>query len=182
MSPNELLAQSLWTVAKAASWLAEKMEGTGADCPVCGRFAKYYSRAMNRPMVLALLEFYKRHQAHENGWVNYKDVVYGAGALCSGVGGDYAKLKHWGLLEHKEAAGPNDSGIWRVTPKGESFLRGRITVPQHVVLFADKFYRFDGPETFAGPCLGEGFDLEALMAPLKSVYEPVAQTELEFFK
>jgi len=60
-------------------------------------------------------------------------------------GGDYAKLLHWALVEHKldvlekkkknGAKDTRDSGLWRPTFAGIDFVAGRQQVPSHVYLY-----------------------------------------------
>jgi len=57
--------------------------------------------------------------------------------LPHNVGGSFAKLRHWGLIESKD-------NKWRITPKGKKFVSKGLKVYKNVVLMAGEHVGFDG--------------------------------------
>ena len=112
----------------------------GAECPCCTQFVKLYRRTITSSMAAWLIEFFHADlDGDPEGWikVSARDWKYMKG-------GDYAKLRHWGLIEahpdNQEAGAPDrkSAGYWRITMHGRDFVRGRCAVRQHVHIFADR--------------------------------------------
>jgi len=57
-------------------------------------------------------------------------------------GGDYAKLRHWGLTEKREGR----AGQWRITPAGRAFFEGKTTVANYLLMYHKDPLGFLGPE------------------------------------
>jgi hypothetical protein len=77
------------------------------------------------------------------------------------------KLAYWGLVE--EATEPREdggrAGWWRITKKGEAFLRREIMLPKYALVYDAKHLGFDETKMVdIGECLGDHFDLAELMA------------------
>lgn len=129
----------------------------GVDCPTCGQFAKIYRRALNSGMAQALIKLY-RNAAGEQ-FVHAPSIV----AI---VGGDLAKLAHWGLLEEQLTVRPDGgrAGYWRLTPKGRLFVNNLATVPKYVRIYNAEFLGHAGPEINIIDALGHKFDYRELMS------------------
>jgi len=115
----------------------------GGACPCCGLHAKIYKRKLYHTMVVALNHFYVHELASsEKGrYHSVTEVLQGAASR----GGDFAKLKYWGLLEQqKERKKDNNprSGYWRITDKGKAFIEGKISVPAAVYVFGARALGF----------------------------------------
>lgn len=131
----------------------------GVECPCCGQFAKIYRRALNSQMACWLIWLVREaERAPEGpGWVDVKRSPV--------RGGDYAKLVHWGLIEQC----PNDndakrtSGLWRPTDHGVAFALGRVQVPSHVYIYANKVEGFANKFIGIEDALGARFDYAELM-------------------
>jgi hypothetical protein len=75
--------------------------------------------------------------------------------------GDYAKLRHWGLVEQVEY------GRWRLTPLGAEWLRGRAEVRRTAITYNKRLVRFDeGPMTVFD-CYGNRAAFAAMVARVK---------------
>lgn len=121
-------------------------------CPVCSRKVGPVKRPLSATMAAQLIVLY-RHDKH--GVVKFADVL---GKSTVGLGGDYAKLVHWGLIERVRPA------HFRMTKKGRLFARGRIKIPKYALLYNRNFYGLIGEEVTIIDCMNSGkFDYEKLM-------------------
>ena len=73
-------------------------------CPECGHVRRVIRR---------------RVYASQVRWLRTLTYQSTINASRRAPGGDYAKLRFWGLI-----AKGNKAGFWRLTPRGDSFLRG----------------------------------------------------------
>lgn len=162
------------TVAEARAEL-EKRIGDGLRCPCCGQMAKRYRRKLNSGMASGLIAFY-RQVAGLSEWVHVaKDTT------LSRLGGDWAKLELWGLIESKvedrEDNGPH-SGIWRLTEKGADFVRGQIALPAHVLIYDNQMLGYDDSERVTiRDALGKKFDYEELMGTRGVPQKPLRKAD-----
>lgn len=132
----------------------------GTTCPCCGQHAQRYRRKLNADMAKALIQIYKAWMAAGGGntWIDIKSVDV--------RGGDYGKLAHWGLLEHRPSEGTvfKWSGHWRLSSRGVSFVKNGLTVPSHVYVYNGKLQSVDTSETTTIKlALGSKFNYEELM-------------------
>lgn len=56
---------------------------------------------------------------------------------------NFYKFKYWGIVEQAE-----ESGEWRMTPKGGRFLRGEIPLQHSVRTFRGQVIEFSGKEEY----------------------------------
>jgi len=101
------------------------------QCPCCGKsVSPHRKRALNDKMAEFLVLLVRRFRATKGQWV-HTDTI-------DSRGGDYAKLRHWGLIENKPNDDPSksSSGFWRPTQKGIDFVDRKISVPSHIHLAA----------------------------------------------
>ena len=120
----------------------------GVTCPCCGQFAKVYRRKLNSGMAVALIDMYRNSGTD---WFNVREITL--------RGGDYGKLAYWGLIEPGD-----DTGIWRVTARGEEFIKGMIPVSQHANVYNGKLIELEGDLISISDALGDRFNYEELMA------------------
>lgn len=143
------------TLGEARAALRELVT-EGHDCPCCSQMAKIYRRRITRPMALALIECWRKGGTHEYVYV----------ADLPTYSSDFAKLVYWGLIEEQRAKRPDGGrmGYWRVTPKGEDYLSGRLSLPKYANVYNARCLSLDG-YTWADvhDALGKGFDLTELM-------------------
>lgn len=136
------------TLDEAKAWLRDRVDD-GAECPCCTQFAKVYRRKLNAGMAKSLIRMY---QAAGTDWQNITETIPARSR-------EEGKLRYWGLVEPG-----TERGIWRVTPKGELFVKNRIKVPRHVRIYDDRMLGFDGPEeTDIVGALRSPFDYDELM-------------------
>lgn len=105
--------------------------GDGVTCPVCDQHAKIYRWSLYATAVRALELLY-----NISGTTGYTHVNELRPHGYSGHG-DVSRLRRWELVE--EGAGRRDdggrTGLWRVTARGEAFLRGVIQVPKYALVY-----------------------------------------------
>jgi hypothetical protein len=153
--PPELSYTS--TLDQIKDWLVPRMFGRGAKCPCCERLAKVHPRPLNASNVQVLILLYRRHG---QDWAYLPDL--------RSAGQDESTAKHWGLIEPRpglRADGAKQQGWWRLTNQGVRFVRGEITIPRRMMIFADRSY---GPQDANNQvsiqdCLGINFDYDKLM-------------------
>lgn len=163
------------TLAEAKRWV-EKNLRPGASCPCCGQFAKVYKRTITSSMAYMLI-LIDRHfrTTGDKGWLHVPEYLselkLGGGGKGTGVrGGDWAKLVHFGLLRAKRGTRRSDGssrvGLYRMTPLGERFVRGKRTrAPKHVFLYDSKCFALPSTERVTlKEALGERFNYAELMA------------------
>ena len=84
-------------LAEAQAWLKGRMEA-GAVCPCCGQFAKVYKRTITSSMAFALVLVYRYFRSNR-GWIHVPSYLAELAKNGAAVrGGDWAKLRFWGLL------------------------------------------------------------------------------------
>lgn len=141
----------------AKAWLEQRLH-KGVKCPCCNQFTKMYHRPMNGNMIRALLNLYRAGGEDAFKFAHWPPIDPSKG--------DAAKLVHWGFIEEENRVREDGgrAGYWRVTEKGEDFLKGRIKVPSHIYHFDSKFYGFDDTVfVTVHDAWGEPFDLRKLM-------------------
>lgn len=142
------------SIGDGKNWLANHLEA-GAACPLCNQHAKLYKRKVNSGMARSLIHMYRINGLN---WVHVRAI----GALSREEG----KLAYWGLVEEQAGTGLHGgrAGYWRVTPRGEAFLKNRTTVPKYARVYNGKVYGFEGDPVTIKDALGTKFDYEDLMA------------------
>lgn len=133
--------------------LAMVQKGKIPRCPCCGQPAKRYRRLLNSNMAEALVRIKQAHDRNpEVEWIDVPHLLKNTPRRWSNGewGGDYAKLRYWGLLEQAtglRADGSSRNGLWKITALGRQFASGDVRVPSHA---------FD----FNGECLGLDNDMQ----------------------
>jgi hypothetical protein len=144
------------TVKEATNWLREHVKGTGAECPVCKRFAKAYRRKLNAGMACSLIHMYHLENSLRplEGWVHFSKELLKL--KKNAVAREYSKLRFWGLAEPSPNADSSTpgTGYWRITEKGRSFVEGVDEVPRWVWVYNNNCF---------ATALGDKFDYDELM-------------------
>ena len=150
------------TLGQARQKVREKWR-EGIECPCCGQLVKLYRRSINGAMCRFLIWLVRESEVPDMGpgrWINRAD---GPQIQNMRGGGDYNKLRHWGLIEHapnedNPALPKRSSGLWRPTVLGRSFVRNQIALPKYALVFDRKCFGFEGEEVRLRDCLPEWFD------------------------
>ena len=98
-------------------------------CSVCDSPLEAYKRPINKGNVRALLKI----REAGGGPLHINDMGV--------AGGDFTKLKHWGLIRLSISLGVSQG--WTLTEKGLKFLNGEIAVWKSVWLFKGCVIGFD---------------------------------------
>ena len=164
MNQAELEFKPLTLVDARKQMLKEAMDGIETECPCCTRYVKLYKRKLNSIMAFYLVCLYKNRKPGEPGeLVDIRETL----AWKSGTQrGDYAYLKHWGLIEDLPADRKveRSSSMWRITPKGIAFVMFRdTTVPSHVHILCGEVVGFSETQITIDKALGEKFSYPELM-------------------
>ena len=155
------------TIAQAKLWLREHT-AKGAQCPCCHQRVQFYKRTLTSTMAYTLI-ILERHFRTNSDWLHVPKYLSAVGAKEASRGGDYAKLRDWGLIEPKPGKRDDDSsrtGYWKITERGRAFVRGEIRVHKIIEMYNQKpTGRGVSDETVSiQEALGVNFDYSKLMA------------------
>ncbi len=144
----------------AKAWLRERVR-KGETCPCCTQFAKVYRRKLNTGMVRVLIWLY--HQPTEaGGWVDVANTA----PVWVHRNREIGRLALWGFVEARsieKGDSRKDSGVYRITETGSTFVLGKLRVPAHALIYANRLLRLDDTSMVAvRDALGK-FDYEELM-------------------
>ncbi len=122
----------------------------------------FYGRCLTRSMLYALMRLKQYHDRHpETPFAHRKDF------RCPGHG-DWARLRHWGLIEARPLM-PDEKpgasrGWWRLTGLGIAWLRGRVKIPRQAAVFDGVSVGFIDSADLIGPTdVDDEFSFEKLM-------------------
>jgi hypothetical protein len=153
--PPMMTLPDYYSLGAARDWLRQRVEH-GAECPCCTQHVKVYKRRVNKGMAQSLVDMYR---AAGREWQHIPTTVGGRSR-------EEGKLRYWGLIEESDE--PRDdgghAGWWRVTPDGEEFLQGRVSIPMYARVFDGRCLGFIGDPVSISDALGAPFDLRELMA------------------
>lgn len=143
--------------------LLRGMSGDGERCPCCTQFVKVYERTINSTMACGLVAVWARARRE---FAHVPSLLEDAG-LAAKMGGQFAKLRYWGLIEEKpddERADGGHAGYWRVTALGELWIRGETEIQKIARIFDGRCLGLKGDLITLSQALREPFDLNAVMA------------------
>lgn len=160
------------TLRQVQRVLADNLDH-GTVCRCCGQYAKRYRRKLTSGLAYALIYI---HRGVKDGgpwmrgdWIHVEDH-FKAGPHHGNPaprGGDYAKLRYWGLLQKKAVRrddGSSRGGLWKVTEKGRDFIQGLLlTVPSYAIVYNGICEGLGGREIRIDRALGRKFDYTELM-------------------
>lgn len=131
---------------------------SGIDCPCCGQRCKVYRRVITDKMALTLLA---HHALFDTGWGD----LNASKRKLKRPSNDTAFLALWHLFEPKiDRDGNRVASQWRVTELGECWLAEQTSVAKYADVFLGRLLRLHGPQWGIHDALGEGFDLDKLLA------------------
>jgi hypothetical protein len=127
----------------------------GCICPCCGQDVVRYDRQIYKTIAKQLISLYRLNQG-KPGFYHVRTI---AANMPKGgpkvIGGDFAKLRYWGLIEQGDNDDPDkrSSGTWRITAKGIDFVEKRITIPKFAYTYNKKCVGMGGPQVSILDCL-----------------------------
>ena len=145
--------ETIWLARMRKNW-QESIKSGSAYCPCCERSGRINKYSLTKTLVLTL-RWIMIHGT-DDGWVN----VQKRAPRWVMRSKNYSLLEHWGFVESKKFR----SGVWRVTPKGASFVHGHISEPMAVYTYDNKVIARESTETTFRGCFDKNFDFEAMMS------------------
>lgn len=103
----------------------------GHRCPVCRKQVKIYQRSLTGGSARAIKVLFL---ACGRDWGHLPTIVAERIPEIANQAGYLVLGQHWGLIAEQTEKG-SPAGNWRVTEKGERWLRGEIAIPKYVRLY-----------------------------------------------
>jgi hypothetical protein len=144
------------TLQQIQAWLRQHAD-TGVDCPACTQRVQVYRRKVNSGMARSLIAMYT---VGGRDWIHLPTQI---GARSREEG----KLAYWGLVEEEKTKRPDGgrAGYWRVTARGEEFVKCRLSIPKYARVYNGRVLGFDTTTLVTiKDALGDKFDYAELMA------------------
>ena len=134
----------------------------GANCPCCGQFAKIYKRRLYASIAFGIVMLHRLSRHNFGSYHHIGKIMNGYGKTG---GGDFAKAKYWGLIEHKENTDDEKrcSGMWRLTEKGRAFAECSLKVPAYCAVYNGEALGFEGEAINVRQALQSKFNYVELM-------------------
>lgn len=139
-------------LGEARRILMERAEHGGCLCPLCSQLVRVYKYTLNNLMI-ACLRGLGQVTTPTGDFVHISRIpVEGRdrkAVEARAFGGVLAKLRYWELIEGDGAQSASvgsvrGSGRWRITQRGEGFLRGDVCVERYIYLYNGCLLRRDG--------------------------------------
>lgn len=148
------------TLEEAQQFLRDNWD-EGANCPCCKQFVRIWREPIHAGQGVWLIGLVKAYEKDEE-WISVRELNAKTGMR----GGDYAKLRYWGLIEQKPSQDDptkRASGYWRPTQFGKDFVYGHVTVQKKTRTYDKRLLGFEGELVNIHDVLGAKFDYEKLM-------------------
>lgn len=150
------LKQSVFTVGSMKS---------GHKCPVCEQKVKMYKKQIDAHTASFLIKLYNiSNKQPFKTYFHVNDDI----RVSNKVGGSWAKLRYWGLIEEQQNSYKNThrrtTGMWKITEKGRMFVEEKIPIEKYVKLYNQKCYGFDGGDVWITDSLKQKFDYREMMS------------------
>lgn len=114
------------TVESVKAWINAKVSRLeSVECPCCEQKVSAYKVSLTGSMVRTL-----RFLSESPGFVHLPSVAN----RFTLTHNDHAKMRHWNLVE----GDPNETGSYRITPRGRMWLAGTIKIPAYVYVSRGK--------------------------------------------
>jgi len=128
------------------------------ECRFCGNISRTYRRKFPKGGLKSLVSLYRKPNDY-----HHVKRLYGYDG-----GGDFAKLRWWGLIEQKpkldDSRDTKTTGMWRITPTGVAFVNGKYCVYEYVIVENNHVRGFGGDElTIDEACDRGNFSYSELM-------------------
>lgn len=151
------------TLQGAREWLRDNYRDEGARCPACKQIVREYRRTIHAAMAEKLIQFWRTYGTMN--WGERTPLMLKGRAGAADGGGDFAKLRYWGLIEESndERQDGGRAGWWRVTQVGALFVQNQQAVPRYAYVYDGVCRRVDGPRWNIVRCLGKHFNYNELM-------------------
>ena len=162
LHPNETLANAAFAV------LQGREVREGVFCPCCDQQVTLYKRTITTTMARGLALFYEHAKVNGDNWLHFPSYARSKKLGTLGQGGDWAKPRHWNLIElasGRREDGSARTGDARITEDGRRFCERRLTVQKIARIYNDEVVRFEGPMIGIENVLGKKFSYADLFSP-----------------
>jgi hypothetical protein len=123
----------------------------GVQCPCCNQTLKVYKRTIYSTTASWLqLLVAASCEGEDFVFVDVKDI--------DARGGDYAKLRHWGLVRPSPTG--SNSGWWKPTEAGVEFVKGSLEVPRDAFIVNNTLVGFSEVYVTMSEALGQGLEFD----------------------
>jgi hypothetical protein len=143
----------------------------GSECPCCGQMVRLYKRQPYYAQAIALINLFNLDR-NEPGYYHITNIEKG---IKKSGGGDFAKLKVFGLIVEQENDNTKKrtSGMWAITDKGRKFALKQISIPKFARIYNKKYYDTSDEYVNITDLLGKEFDYRELMGDGFEEDEPI---------
>jgi hypothetical protein len=149
---------------EAREWTRSRYVDRGALCPCCKQVAREYRRTIHAAMAEKLIQFWRTYGTLT--WGERTPLMLKGRQGAADGGGDFAKLRYWGLIEEADDNERQDggkAGWWRVTVDGARFVQNTLAVHRYAYVYDGVSRRVEGPLWNIERCLGKRFHYNELM-------------------
>jgi hypothetical protein len=150
------------TLAEAKQYLKDNWT-EGCKCPACTQNVKLYKHKINGLTAKSLIDLYNLTFKYPNKFYFH---VHDDIDVPLKVGGGFAKLRWWKLIEempNEEGSSSRTSGYWKITETGKSFVKNEFSIPVYSKLYNMKHYGFTGDKVTIIDSLTSKFNYKDLM-------------------
>ena len=152
------------SLSDVKAYLRENIQD-GANCPACNQYVHIARDNIGAKQALWLIRLVQQFE-RTGSWISITDME----KIAPQRNGDYAKLRHRGLIEKYDwnlDRSKGSSGKWRPTSKGIAFAKGSISVPKYLYIYNRKPVSVGGSHlggslVSINDCLRKKFDFQSL--------------------
>lgn len=169
----------MYSIAEGKQYL-EKNWKKGAICPCCKQYVKLYKRQVGAQMVKWLVALYKLNRKNRDTYFHVSALLNNGKESLGVIGGDFAKMKYWGLIKEKpkdEGSDKRTSGYWKITGYGIQFIFKKYRIHKYALVFNQEFRGFEGEDVGVADCIKSKFSYDELMGDY--VYTDIDFTKSE---
>ena len=143
--------------------------GDKFSCPLCRELTQVYPRVVSANMTWVLISMYRlQREKGSDYWMHVINEVIQSKEQLKSTSHDYTRLRFWGLIEERpsDSDGPRQ-GYWRMRPKGNDFVEGRVTIPRSAICLNNRVLYWDQRIIDVHAALRQHFDYDELMGRRK---------------
>lgn len=129
----------------------------GVFCPCCQRNARRYPRPLHAEMATFLVRLVRAAETTKR-WLHLREILPG-GSTAPKASTDGSYLVLWGLVKRH----PERTGLYRPTPAGVAFVRGRTTVPKIAWVYDGRASHFSQEVVGIRQALEDKLDVLAML-------------------
>jgi len=152
------------SIFEGKQYVQKGMKNGGVKCPCCGKKAKIWTRGITSSMAKSLINLVRRYLKERKAYHISQFYAKTSGSW----GGDFALMRHWGLIEgvYDPKTGKRIQAMWTPTDKGIDFVLGKIRVIRSADTYNGKILAWSEDKVDIRDALGNKFDYDKLVAGL----------------